>query len=132
MAKQRKHQGLRADGKLRKGFKYSGKRNKNGTARIVKVVQKKKMKGGGKCSEEAKKTRLITKNCNKYGSLAYSREVCAKHKYNPKFQQRQQLCTVKSRKYIMDNAKDDVWCFKWKDNECLPRNFTRGEALGPK
>ena len=46
MAKQRKHQGLRADGKLRKGFKYSGKRNKNGTARIVKVVQKKKMKGG--------------------------------------------------------------------------------------
>ena len=46
MAKQRKHQGLRADGKLRKGFKYSGKRNKNGTARIVKIVQKKKMKGG--------------------------------------------------------------------------------------
>ena len=46
MAKQRRHQGLRADGKLRKGFKYSGKRNKNGTARIVKVVQKKKMKGG--------------------------------------------------------------------------------------
>ena len=51
MVKNRKHQGLRADGKLRKGFKYSGKRNKYGTARIVKVVQKKKMKGG-KCLQQ--------------------------------------------------------------------------------
>lgn len=41
--KNRKHSGLRQDGKLRKGYKYSGKRTKSGLAQIVKI---KKMKGG--------------------------------------------------------------------------------------
>ena len=56
---QRKHSGLRSDGKLKKGYRYSGKRNKNGSAKIVKV--KTKYQRGGEGFK-------FTKKCDKNGN----------------------------------------------------------------
>lgn len=48
MPKTRKHVGLRKDGKLKKKYRYTGERNKNGTAKIVKVSRTPKLLKGGK------------------------------------------------------------------------------------
>ena len=128
MAKQRKHQGLRADGKLRKGFKYSGKRNKNGTAKIVKVLKKKKiMKGGDprtKTELEAayevcrpKRNVGITDPsvCLREGRVL-EREAGAKLFKRARIKQ-----SGKKKHHEID--EHEIRCFKWKNNECTRRDL---------
>ena len=117
MAKQRKHQGLRADGKLRKGFKYSGKRNKNGTARIVKVVQKKKMKGG-ECPLDQNQAIF---NCK--DAQTEINAFNTKWGDNPRrAKEERDKCTKITR---FGNLKK-LYCAKFEDNkaECRMRKFT--------
>lgn len=122
MAKQRKHQGLRADGKLRKGFKYSGKRNKNGTARIVKVVQKKKMKGGEKqVSKSGKcKMHIFDTDLDKFTLSGTNRKKSKADKNRVPCHELNTLWKGKK-----------IYCAKFRNYNCVRRDFTNSDPFKP-
>ena len=70
----RKHKGINQQtGKLKPGYKYSGKKLKSGLPQIVKV-QKKNQKGGGGRFPSPKKSRFPTNN--RFGRLTPPQKAC--------------------------------------------------------